>query len=349
MKKTRLLFALLMTAVLMLLAACGGGNDAPQDSEGADTPQQTYKWSIGYNTVEGSVKDVAAKRFKEIIEEKTEGRVEIELFPNESLGSEQEMLEAVQVGAVDMQIAGANLTANTIPEYALLSLPFLVNGYDEAYAVLDGPIGEKWNALAEQHNLKVIGTTDLGGFAQITNNIRPIHTPEDMKGITMRSPNDVTLIETFRALGSSVSTMPFTEVYLGLSQGVVDGQFNPLDAIYETNFHEVQDYLAITNISFYYSYFFMNNDLFNSLDEELQAIVLEAAEEAKLVSREFTSQKDAEMLEILEGEFVEITTPDTEPFREKVLPVYDTVAKTVGEEAVEELQAFLEEYRQNNQ
>ncbi len=346
MKKRSLILIGMLITLMLVVVACGGGEKDPQGT--GDASEKTYKWSVGYNTVEGSVKDIAAKRFKEIVEEKTDGRVEIELFPNEALGSEQEMLEAVQVGAVDLQIAGANMMANTIPEYALLSLPFLVNDYEEAYAVLDGPIGEKWNALAEPHNLKVIGTTDLGGFAQITNNVRPIETPEDMRGITMRSPNDVTLIETFRALGSSVSTMPFTEVYLGLSQGVVDGQFNPLDAIYQTNFHEVQDYLAITNISFYYSYFIMNDNLFNSLDEDLQAIVLEAAEEAKLISRDFTAEKDLEMLEILESEFIEITNPDTDPFREKVLPVYETVGQTVGVEAVEEVQAFLEQYRQNN-
>jgi tripartite ATP-independent transporter DctP family solute receptor len=350
MKKNRSAFLLfLLVGIMLVVAACGGEQEAPtENAEGSESSQETYNWSIGYNTVEGSVKDVAAKRFKEIVEEKTDGRVTIELFPNEALGSEQEMLESTQVGALEMQIAGANLMANTIPEYALLSLPFLVNDFEEAYAVLDGPIGEKWNALAEDHSLKVIGTTDLGGFAQITNNIRPINTPEDMKGITMRSPNDVTLIETFRALGSSVSTMPFTEVYLGLSQGVVDGQFNPLDAIYQTKFHEVQDYLAMTNISFYYSYFVMNDKVWNDLDEELQAVILEAANEAQEVSREFTAEKDAEMLEILENEFVEITYPDTEPFREMVLPVYETVGQTIGEEAVEELQAFLEEYRQNN-
>ena len=344
MKKSLLL--LLVTAILLVIAACGGAEQEP--AEGVDPAQESYNWRIGYNTVEGSVKDIAAKRFKEVVEERTEGRVTIELFPNELLGSEQEMMESTLVGALDMQIIGANTMANVVPEYALLSLPFLVEGYDEAYAVLDGEIGEQWSQLSEEQGLKVIGTTDLGGFAQITNNTRPINSPEDMQGITMRSPNDVTLIETFRALGSSVSTMPFSEVYLALSQGVVDGQFNPLDAIYQTNFHEVQDYLAITNISFYYSTFVMNNTLFNGLSEELQAIVLEAAEEAKQASREFTAEKDAEMLEILQDEFVEITNPDTEPFRERVAGVYDIVAETVQPGSLENLQSFLEVYRQNN-
>ncbi|GGC76737.1 C4-dicarboxylate ABC transporter [Thalassobacillus devorans] len=330
----------LMVALVIILAACGGDNAS--GTEDGEFEERT--WKIGFNTVEGSVRDVAAKKFKEVVEAETDGAITVEIYPNEELGSAQEMIESVQVGALDMQIAGANMMANTVPEYAALSLPFLVKDFDEAHAILDSEIGDKLKEKGQEHGLKVLSDVELG-FAQITNNKQPINKPEDLKGLKMRSPNDVSLIETFKTLGSSVSTMPFTEVYLALSQGVVDGQFNPLDAIYETKFHEVQDHLAMLNFTYYYSYFIMNQSTFDGMEPELQKIVQEAANEARDASYEFTASKDEEMLDEMEDSFVEITEPDVAPFQEKVQPVYTKMEDTMGAEIINDIQTFLEEYR----
>ncbi|MGM8211383.1 TRAP transporter substrate-binding protein [Virgibacillus sp. W0430] len=345
MKKQWLFLVAITAFVLALATACGGKDDA--GSEGGDS-EETQEWRIGFNTVEGSVKDIAAKKFKEVVEAESDGRITVEIFPGEALGNEQEMLESIQAGALEMQIIGTSLVANTIPEYGLISMPFLINDFDEAYALLDSEIGQKWADMGEDYGFKVIGTTDLGGFAQITNNVRPINKPEDLEGIKMRAPNDVILMETFEALGSQVSSMPYSELYLALSQGVVDGQFNPKDAIYQTKFHEVQDYLTNVNISFYTAKFIMNLDLFNNLDEELQQIVLKAGEEAEKASREYTIEESLEMDELLADEFVEITEPDPAPFREKMDPVYDIAREQTSDEAVDEMLEFLEEYRANN-
>src|SRR5690606_17523945 len=198
----------------------------------------------------------------------------------------QEMLEQVASGALDMQLAGGSGMQNIIPEYAVLALPFMVENYEEAYGVLDGEIGEELKEKAANAGYKVIAHTDLG-FAQITNSKQPVKTPDDLKGLKIRSPQEPTSIETFKQLGSSVTTMAFTEVYMGLQQNVIDGQFNPLDAIYENNFHEVQKYLTLTNHFYYHVNFIMNLNLFESLDPELQQIVLEAGEAAQEASRQY--------------------------------------------------------------
>jgi C4-dicarboxylate-binding protein DctP len=200
--------------------------------------------------------------------------------------------------------------------------------------------------MADEHGFKAINDVELG-FAQITNNVRPIHAPEDLKGIKMRSPNDVSLIETFKALGSSVSTMAYTEIYSGLSQGVIDGQFNPLMNIFDQNMHEVQDYLAMTNHTYYYCYFIMNKELFDSFDPELQEIVMEAGVKAKDASREIIKQNDEQYLEKAKSEFKEVTTPDLAPFQESVQPVYKKVEEVMGAEIIQEMQAFLKDYRAN--
>ncbi|MFA1820813.1 DctP family TRAP transporter solute-binding subunit [Virgibacillus oceani] len=337
-----LLFALLS----FVLAACGDeSSETNGDEQGSGDTGETYEWNIGFNTTEDSVRGVAAETFKEIVEEETGGRVSISIYAGETLGSEAEMLEQVNSGALAMQLAGGGGMQNYIPEYSVLALPFMVENFDEAYAVLDGEIGDELQGLAEEQGFKVLAHTDLG-FAQITNNVGPINKPEDLAGVQIRSPEEPTSIEAFSQLGASVSTMAFTEVYMGLQQGVIDGQFNPLDAIYENNIHEVQDYLTLTNHFYYHVNFIMNDDLFNSLDSELQEVVLSAAEEAQQASREYTQQMDEEMLSTLEGEFEEIVTdPELGAFQNAI--DYEAFHEFVGEDIIVQTQEFLDDYRGN--
>ncbi|WP_280770679.1 TRAP transporter substrate-binding protein [Salipaludibacillus daqingensis] len=321
-------------------------NEANNNGEAAEAEVE-YEWQIGWNSgLDDDSKGEAAKAFAEHVMEASNGRVDIEFFPNETYASSPEMIDAVQVGALDMALPGANELAGAIPEYAALSLPFLTEGFEEAHAVLDGPVGDDLKALGEEQGFITLNDVEIG-FAQITNSVRPIEEPSDLEGLSIRSPNDVSLIETFNALGSSVSTMDYTEIYSGLSQGVIDGQFNPLLSIYDQNMQEVQDYLAITNHTYYYSYFIMNDDLFNSLDEELQEIVREGSEHARDAARDFIAGEEEAAIERAEDEFEVVTYPDLEPFQEAVLPVYDEVSDVMGEEIIADMQDFLEEYRNN--
>jgi tripartite ATP-independent transporter DctP family solute receptor len=351
MRKLKWLAFSVLAAMVLIAAGCGGGDKASEGNSEENsgdqgvTEEKTYEWKLGWNSgLEDTPRGSAAKAFAEHIEKESNGRITIEFFPNETYATSQEMIEAVQMGALEMQVVGANMVGNIIPQYAALSLPFMTQGAEEAYAVLDGPIGDDLKELGEEHGMKVLGDVDLG-FTQITNNVRPINTPEDLQGVKMRSPNDVSLIETFKAFGASVSTMAYTEIYNGLSQGVIDGQFNPIFHIFDQNMHEVQDYLTITNHTFYYAYIIMNNDLFNSLDPELQQIVLEAGDKGRDAARQFVADTDAELMERAKTEFVEITNPDLEPFQEAVQPVYVKMEEVMGAEIINNIQDFLEEYR----
>lgn len=337
-KKT-LVFILLIVFVVSFVG-CSNGEAAKKE----DAKAKTYSWKVGYNTVEGSVRDEAAKEFKRIVEEKSQGNVKIQLFPNEVLGSENEMTESVKTGALDFAITGMGTLTPRVPALYTVGLPFMVNDFDEAHAVMDSAVGDSWKAMAEEHNYKLLSFCDLG-FAQITNNVRPINTAKDLKAIKMRCPNDPVPIATFRALDASVSTTPFSEVYIGLSQGVIEGQFNPLDAIYQTKFHEVQKYLAITNHFFYYANLLMNKDLYDGLDPELQKIVMEAAQSAQEVSRKYSKDKQDSMLELLKNEFDEITNPDLDSFRSKLGPAMAEFEKIIPKEEIEKTEKFLQDYR----
>jgi len=308
--------------------------------------QDSYTWKLGYNTVEESVRGVAASKFKEIVEERTDGRIKIEIYPAETLGTAQEMVEAVKIGAQDLQMVGNGTFSPVVDEYNLFSVPFMFNDVDEGLAFSESAVAQKWADKAMEKGYKILATYDLG-FNQITNNVRPIRKPEDLNGVLLRAnPADRLNIQVFKQLGASISTMSFSEIYMGLQTGVVDGQFNPLDAIYETKFHEVQDYLTMINLQWYTFMLSMNEKTWSGLDEETQGILLEAAKEASVFAKDYTTQKLDEYLALVKDEFKEITFITAEEkvaFVEKLQPVYEELREKYEDFAT--MEKWLEEYR----
>lgn len=328
--------------LLFGLAACSDSDESSGESD--TTGGESYEWSVGFNTVEDSIRGEAAKEFKKVLEEESDGRISVDLFPNEELGSDNEMVESVQVGALDFQLSSSGVLAEIMPEFSATDLPFMFEDADEAHAALDGAYGDLLKEKTAEEGIQMLNTFSIG-FSQITSNKQAINSPEDLEGASIRSPNEPVPIATFEALGSQVTTLPFTEVYLGLQQGTIDGQFNPLTAIQDSNFHEVQDYLAMTDIIFYHAPFIMNKGLWDELDEETQELVQKAADQATEVAREEEAQTEAGVLDEIENEFEEVTTPDKEAFVEAVQPVYNDFEDEIGKDVLEELENFLEEYR----
>lgn len=162
----------------------------------------------------------------------------------------------------------------------------------------------------------------------------------------LRSPGEPQLVATVKQLGAKASTLAYSELYLALEQGVVDGQFNPVNSIFESSFYEVQDYIAMVNMIYYFANFTMNKELYDSLDTNLQKIVQEAAMEAAIASREALTVKEEKYMKQMESSFKEITYPDLEPFRVKVAPVYDEFRKIAGEQTVNDFLRIVKEYRE---
>lgn len=325
-RKTIGISLVLLLMVSLVLFAAG--------SKDTQETLKSYTFKLGFNTTAESVRGEMAKEFKRILESESNGRLKVEIFPAEALGSEQEQIEGVLVGSQDFSFPGGGAMANVNRVFGAISLPFLTTGYDDAHSKMDGAIGDYWKKTAESHGYKLLGIGDLG-FAQITNAKKPVNSVADMRGLKMRSPNEPVLIGSMQNLGASVVTLPFTELYLALQQGVADGQFNPLDAIYQTKFHEVQDYLAIVNIFCYNINFITSQKLWNELDAEAKTIVQKAADSAIQISRQYYINADAKYLDMLRPYFKEITQPDTSEFRKAVAPVYENFAKNVPSDFME--------------
>ncbi len=304
--------------------------------------KQKYSWKLGFNTVKESIRGAATDAFKKVLEEKTQKCATVQVFPGETLGTEQEMIEAIQLNAIDMTMCGGGALSNVNPLFGATTLPFLFRDFKEAQTILEGPFGDRLKAAAAERNIQVLTFAELG-FAQITNSARPINKVDDLYGLKIRSPKENTLITTMESLGASVTPMPFSEVYLALSQKVVDGQFNPLDAIYENKFHEVQKYLALVNVFYYNTVLAMSKKLYDGLDPELKKIVMEAGKAAQAAAYDYAVKKDAEMIEKMKPHFAEITKPDTDPFQAKVQVVYENFTKKVGD--ISDLTNSIKAYR----
>jgi tripartite ATP-independent transporter DctP family solute receptor len=333
MKKTILVF--LMIFVLLFTLQVFADSSKPM----------TLK--LGWNTVEDSVRGVVAKKFKEVVEEKTNGNIKIETYCCELLGTATEQVDAVKIGAQEMSLAGNNELTAIVEEIILFGLPFLFTDAEEGLAFTESEIAQAWHDKLYKRGIKLLRWYDLG-FAQITNKVRPVKTADDMKGLKMRACTGATVaIESMKELGAGVTTMPYSELYMGMQTGVIDGQFNPVDAIYETKFHEVQDYLSMVNLFWYLFSLTINADVWEGFDAETQAIFMEAANEANKAATEYTNKLRDGYIDLLKDE-LEITyntSEELDSFREKLKPIYSKSNEQYPD--VEEMLKWLENYRKS--
>ena len=196
-----------------------------------------FAHTIGF----GDAQTLAAEEFAKKVAQKTGNAVQIDLFPAGQLGNDPKVMEGVKLGTIDMGMTGNPFFTSFSPELNVFDLPYLFRDFDHVYKVLDGPIGAEMRLHLEKHGFKVLGGLEIG-FRNVTNNKRPIKTPDDLKGLKLRTTPNPAHLQAFRLLGADPVPMPFTEVYLALKTGAVDGQENPIAHIYASKFHEVQKY-----------------------------------------------------------------------------------------------------------
>jgi tripartite ATP-independent transporter DctP family solute receptor len=192
-------------------------------------------WSQGlqlaHNAAPGNPKAEASTKFAELVAEKTDGRVSIVVGESAQFGDDVEALTNMRLGTIAFSANSQGATSGVVPEFAVVGLPFLFKDLPQAWAVLDGPVGDELAEAAEAKGLVLLALWD-NGIRHVSNNVRPIETPEDLAGIKLRTPPDPITVDIFEALGASPTPLPFSELYIALQQGVVDGQENPLMNIY---------------------------------------------------------------------------------------------------------------------
>ncbi|MCL1999840.1 MAG: TRAP transporter substrate-binding protein [Planctomycetes bacterium] len=278
----------------------------------------------------------AMEQFKKEIEEKSGGKVAVQIFADNQLGSERSMQEAVSLGNLEITITG--VLASYDPLLAILELPYLFENRDQIKAFHRSPEVARLIKNLETHNIKLIAFYE-NGFRQMTNNRRPIVEPADVRGLAIRTPENPAQMETFRQLGAVVTPMASTELYSALQQGVVDGQENPIQNIYNNKFYEVQKHLAITNHIYNSGYVILSNDLFQRMPADLQTLLLKAIENSAHWQMNLCADADTELLERIKSAGIQVTQANIPAFMKAVEPVYDVFIGRHGDDAKKLIEA----------
>ncbi len=319
MKNIKKLTALLLALVMVLaLAACGGSSSTAAPANNG----QKYTIRIGHSDTTANLIHVNLERFAEAVKERTNGQVEIQIFASEQLGSNAEMIEMVEMGSLDaMMLPSGQQASYACPKFKVLSLPFLFSDYDHVYKVLDGEIGQEILEGLSDHNMIQLAYWE-NGLRQFTNSKVEIKTPDDMKGLKFRTPEDALTIAIFDAYGASASPFAFSELYLALQQGTFDGQENPVANIHANNFQKVQKYLTMVNYQYQPKDMIFSLTTWNKLPADIQDILKAAAVEFGNQHRQDIRDKEAEQLADLEADGMIVTYPDTQPFIDQAQKVY---------------------------
>ena len=325
-------FALALTASL---TSCGGNEDVPSTSApsgNSDTPStETVTFQLGVAQEDSNPYSQGAYYFEELIEEKSDGRIQIDVYTNSQLGGEGDMTEAVGLGTIDMC-----LTSNA-PRFNIFELPYIFTSYEQVDAVLDGEIGATLLAELESLNIKGLAYFE-NGFRNITNSVRPIEAPADLDGIKLRTMESAVHIAYFTDLGANPTPMAWGEVYTALQQGTIDGQENPLLAIKGQNIYEVNEYLSMTEHVYTPVEFIMNLDAFNALSAEDQELLLNCAQEAAVYERQVARDVNSDV-EFFENEGVQVNYPDKAPFQEAAAGVWEEYGAEV-QDLIDQIQAL---------
>ena len=351
-KSIAFILALAMTAGL---TACGGSNSGTTSTESAaasseaadtssadnsgsatDTSNAEYTIKVGHTLQENTPSHEGFVKFKEEVEKNSNGRIAVEIYPNSALGSERVMYEACQMGTLEVAYGTSSVLANFDSKLKVLDLPFLFENEDAARKAVNGKLGD---AAAE--GLEDIGLVKLtyleNGMRMITNSARPINTPDDLKGLKIRTMENDIHMKAFELLGASPTPMAFTELFTALQQKTVDAQENPIFLIQTSRFDEVQKYLSLTGHLYTSGVVTINKQLYDSLPEDLQKVLMDAADVAREYQYELCDKQNAEALEYLKTkmEVNEITPENRQLFVEKTAPVYDQVASEIGQDLVD--------------
>lgn len=283
---------------------------------------------------------IAALQFAKNVDERTNGSIAIELFPANQLGSPPEQLEQTILGAVDMNLPTHGGLDKYERAFGTVMTPFAFSSYENAHEILDGPFTDWTAPLLEAQGLVMLSHWEYG-FRNITNSQRPINSPDDVKGLKLRTPPELQIVAAMEGLGASTTQIAFPELPNALNQSVVDGQENPIGVIYHYKLNEFQEHLALTRHVYNSMIHVVNKGVWDGLTEEQQTILREESANAAKTMREAVQKQEAEELAGLKERGMKITEPDLAPFAALMEPARKRVAEYSGADNMEKFLGFL--------
>jgi TRAP-type transport system periplasmic protein len=295
---------------------------------------------INISTAQNSHQGVAIDTFAKEVEQRTHGRYKIQTFYNGSLGGERESVEAVQLGTQELTFTSTGPVPNFVPETKIFDVPFLFRDKAHARAVLDGPIGQEMLTKFDAKGFKALAWAE-NGFRHMTNSKRDVRTPEDLKGLKMRTMENPVHIAAYKGFGIITTPMAFPEVFTALQQGTVDGQENPLSVIISAKFEQVQKHLTLTGHVYSPCVFLMNKATFDKLAPADKTAFLEAAKVAVKANRARVDEDDAKGVAYLRSKGVTvIDNIDKGAFVKALAPVEAQFEKDFGKANLDRIRNY---------
>jgi len=297
--------------------------------------QTTMKISI--SVAQNSHQGVAIDTFAREVEKRTAGRYKVQTFYSGALGGERESIEAVQLGTQELTFSSTGPVPNFVPEARILDIPFLFRDKAHARGVLDGPIGQDMLKAFDSKGFKALAWGE-NGFRHMTNSKRAVNTPEDLKGLKMRTMENPVHVAAYKGFGIITTPMAFPEVFTALQQGTVDGQENPLSVIMSAKFDQVQKHLTLTGHVYSPCIFLMNKASFDKLSPADQQAFLAAAAEAVKANRARVDEDDAKGVAELRAKGMQVVdNPDKARFQAALSPVYADFERQFGKANIDRI------------
>ncbi|WP_018700199.1 TRAP transporter substrate-binding protein [Amorphus coralli] len=322
------------TRTITTIAALGFGLAAAISTATADELKLGY--SLGPDSHYGQGAHAMAAKLAEL----SDGKWTIEEFPANALGGEREMVEGAQIGTVDLVITSTGPVGNFVPETLITDIPFLFTDYDHAHAVLDGPIGQEILDKFPDNGIVALAWGE-NGFRNLTNSQRAVRTPEDAKGLKIRTMENQVHMKAFETLGVLPTPMAFPELFTALQQGTVDGQENPVGVIVNANFSEVQDYLSLTQHVYSPALIIISGSIWDGLSDEEKGWFKEAAlAGGKAMREKAEADADAGIATLKEQGMTVVEDVDTAAFQQALEPAYEAYAEQFGKENIDRIRNY---------
>ena len=299
------------------------------------------KISNGINSQHPSY--LAGLEFKKIVEKKLGDKYEIQVYSDAQLGDDVRATEAVRMGTLECVTTSASPLTGLIKEFNIFDLPFIIPNTKAADAIFDGPVGAKLAKLLESKGIKLLAYYE-NGFRQLTNSAHEVKTPEDLKGLKIRTMQNPIHLAAWKALGANPTPMPFSEVFTAMQQKTIDGQENPIPTIYLSKFYEVQKFVTLTGHVYGPHIFLINKKLFDSFPKNDQKIIMDAAQKSAIFQRNLNRKMNTDYVSELKKNgmtVTELTPQQLEVFQKATQPIYTEWKPKIGKELFEEFTATV--------
>ena len=305
---------------------------------GVATAEAQTELKFGHVGNPGSLFEASADEFAERANAKFEEQgldYKVVAFGSSQLGTDEELMQKLRLGTVDFALP-STVMSSTVDAFGVFEMPYLVKDREHMGRIEQEVFWPTLAPLAEEQGYKILALWE-NGFRHITNNVRPIETPEDLQGIKLRVPSGEWRVKMFQAYGANPTPMPFAEVFTALQTGVIDGQENPFAQIWSAKFQEVQDYLSLTGHVYTPAYITAGKQKFESLPTEVQQVLEEAAKETQAYVYETAAALEDDLLTKLKEGGIQVNEADKDAFIAASQPIYDEFSSEVeiGKELID--------------